>query len=81
MAIALHTAALAVSAYLKEDSYAYHSRARKELLPQMQRAVWLMKFISSPLHQKVLLNVCRIMPHTLAFLAKKTRLTVTGQTV
>ena len=74
MAIALHTAVLAVSAYLKENSYAYHSAAKKELLPQIQHAAWMMTLISSPLSQNFVLDVCRMMPFILSFLANKTRL-------
>ena len=67
MAIALHTSALAVSAY--------HIRANKELSPQIRRAALLMKLISHPLCQKLLLVICYIMPCLLGFLAKKTRIT------
>ncbi|MGZ9109243.1 MAG: NAD(P)/FAD-dependent oxidoreductase [Micavibrio sp.] len=74
MSIALHTATLAVSAYLKQDSYVYHSAAKKELFPQIQHAAWLMKLISSPWNQRLLLNMCCMMPCILSFLAKKTRL-------
>lgn len=73
MAIALHTAARAVSSYLKKDSYTYHANAAKELTPQIRRAALLMKLMSLSFNQVLLLNICRIMPYSLAFLAKKTR--------
>ncbi len=77
MAIALHTAALAVSACLKEDSYAYHTRAKKELVPQIRQTTWLMILMSSVFSQKIFIHLCHLMPRSLAFLANKTRLSST----
>lgn len=74
MAIALHTAALAVSAYSKEDSFSYHIRAEKELSSQIHRTVWMRKLMSSPLGRNFLIYACRIMPHLLSFLVKQTRI-------
>ena len=74
MAIALRTAALAVSAYLKEDSHAYHAHAAKELVPQIRQTTWLMILMSSAFFQKLFMRLCHLMPHLLTFLANKTRL-------
>lgn len=75
MAIALHTSVLAVSAYLKEDFNTYHTRAAKELIPQICRATLLTRLMSTSFNQDLLLNIFRTWPRSLAFLVKKTRLT------
>ena len=75
MAIALHTAALAVSNYLKGSSYTYHVNAAKELAPQIRRATWLMTLASPAFAQNLILHIVHFIPCLLPFLAKKTRLT------
>ncbi len=74
MAIAMHTAILATSSYLARSCREYHLQAAKELKPQIFRAILLMKLAPSSLTQQILFDICRVIPGSLRYLAKKTRI-------
>ncbi len=74
MAIALHTAHNAVSAYLNNDAAAYHFEIRKQLSSQIKRACLLSKIASSRIGQHGIITSCGIAPKLLETLANITRL-------
>jgi flavin-dependent dehydrogenase len=74
MAIALHTAHVAVKNYLQKNSSSYYQEIRAELTTHINAASRIAKLISSPLNQKIIHFVCLIFPKLLAVIAKKTRL-------
>jgi flavin-dependent dehydrogenase len=74
MAIALHTAALAVEAYRHADARAYHRAARAELLPQIRRACGVSSLGRSRWAQSCMIESCRWFPQLMGMLATATRL-------
>ncbi len=74
IAIALHTAHKAVSAYLNSNAVTYHREMSKELSPQIKRACLLSKIASSRMGQYGIITSCGLVPKLLASLANITRL-------
>jgi flavin-dependent dehydrogenase len=74
MAIALHSAHIAVKNYLNHDSKSYYQEIRRDLESQIKRASRIAKLISLPLKQKIIFVICRIFPKLLTTMATKTRL-------
>lgn len=74
MAIALHTAQLAVANYLHKNSKAYHKEARDELEPLIKRADNISQSISCAFGQKIIHLVFVMIPKLLTVVAKGTRL-------
>jgi flavin-dependent dehydrogenase len=77
MAIALHSAALAVKAYLGYRSAAdYHRRMRREVLPQMRAANALYRIGRSDTGRRALLSALRMWPRSMEIAASLTRLRI-----
>jgi flavin-dependent dehydrogenase len=74
MAIALHTATLAVKHYLNGNAYSYHKQARAALLPQIRRAALLSKLNSFKLIQKLMIHLFELFPRLLVWISNWTRL-------
>ena len=74
MAIALHTADIAVKNYIRQDSKSYYQEIRSDLEVQIKRASRMAKLISLPLSQKIIHIICMMFPKLLAIIANKTRL-------
>ena len=76
MAIALHSAHIAVKNYVKKDSKFYYQEIRSNLASQIKSANNIAKIISSPINQKIIHLICRIFPKLLEVITNKTRLKV-----
>lgn len=74
MAIALHTAKLAVKHALNNNASAYHDEAYRQLLPQIRQSVLLAFLIKNPLGRKILVWLCKIMPGLIRVTTRSTRL-------
>jgi flavin-dependent dehydrogenase len=74
MAIALHTASLAVAQYLEGNAYDYHKETREVLLPQIRRAALLSKLNSFKWIQKLMIHLFELFPRLLISISKWTRL-------
>jgi flavin-dependent dehydrogenase len=77
MAIALHSAAVAVAAYLKgETAAAYHHRLFRDISGQVGRAGKLYDFASGGATQRALFGLARLWPGSLRIAAALTRVPV-----
>lgn len=74
MAIALHTAHVAVKHYLQKNSTSYYQEIRAQLTPQIKRASVIAQLISSPTNQKIIHLICCMFPKLLSVIANRTRL-------
>ncbi|MDE8349573.1 MAG: NAD(P)-binding protein [Acidocella sp.] len=74
MAIALHSAALAVNMFtLGNDANTYHRRLSGEISGQIKRAGWLYWLATAPHLQRVIFRGMRIFPTSLQMAARMTR--------
>ena len=74
MAIALHTAHVAVKNYLQKNSKIYYAEIRGQLNSQIKMASQIGRVITSLLNQKIIFLLCAIFPKLLSLIAKKTRI-------
>jgi flavin-dependent dehydrogenase len=75
MALALHSAVVATSAYLGGlDAAAYHFRIRRDIAGQIGRAAALYRMAHSAAGQKLLMQLAAVWPGSLALAATLTRI-------
>ena len=78
MAIALHTAHIAIDYYLTNNSKKYHRKAYVELKPQIRWATRLSRLISMSTAQKLIIYACKIAPGIITKIVTRTRLRLTN---
>ena len=78
MAIALHTAHIAIDYYLTNNSKKYHRKAYVELKPQIRWATRLSRLISMSIAQKLIIYACKIAPGIITKIVTRTRLRLTN---
>ncbi|OYV32721.1 MAG: hypothetical protein B7Z81_12360 [Acidocella sp. 20-61-6] len=77
MAIALHSAALAVDMFTKgADARAFHRRLSEDISGQITRAGWLYRLASMPNLQGVIFSGMQLFPASLRMAARLTRVPV-----
>jgi flavin-dependent dehydrogenase len=75
MSIALHSAALASTMFLRgETAAAYHRRLAKDVAAQIGRAGWLYRMAQAPATNRLVFQLARRLPGTLAYAARLTRI-------
>ncbi|MDR3521857.1 MAG: FAD-dependent monooxygenase [Acidocella sp.] len=80
MAIALHSAALAVDMFTRGgDASAYHRRLSGDISGQIKRAGWLYGLASSPYLQRLIFSGMQMFPASLRMAARLTRVPVKSQ--
>jgi flavin-dependent dehydrogenase len=74
MAIALHSAFVAVQNYLHKNSKSYYQEIRSQLSGQIKQASRIAKLISPRINQKIIYSICARFPKLLSVIAGRTRL-------
>jgi len=75
MAIALHSAAVAVQTYLRDqDASEYHRRIRRDIAGQISRAGLLYHFARGGLGQSLVMRLASVWPRGIALAAASTRI-------
>ena len=74
IAIALHTAFLAARAFVKGDAGEYHTRAWRELSPQINRAMMVSRILASPKMQWTAVAATRVYPALIRNFVTSTRI-------